>query len=120
MKASKGSLFGLVLLVLGVSLASQWWVGRHELRLGEGVAAIARPGDIRMLASETCAICTVARAWFTEHRVPFSECTIEHDAQCKAEFEAMRAPGTPVLIVRGVPQLGFNPDRLHAALKAPA
>ena len=120
MTASKRSLVGLAALVLAVSVASQWWAGRHEQRLGEQVAALAQPGDIRMLSSETCAICTLARGWFTEHRVPFSECTIEHDAQCKAEFEAMRAPGTPVLIVRGVPQLGFNPDRVHAALKAPA
>ena len=76
MSASRRSLIGLVLLVVGVSLASQWWIGRHEQGLGAKVAALAQPGDIRMLSSETCAICTVARAWFTEHRVSFSECLI--------------------------------------------
>jgi glutaredoxin len=119
-KTSKRSLFGLVALVLAVSAASQWWTGRHEQRLGEQVAALAQPGDLRMLSSETCAICTVARGWFTEHRVPFGECLIERDAQCRADFDATRSPGTPVIVVRGVPQVGFNPERVHAALKAPA
>ncbi len=107
----------LLLLVLGGSLASQWWGGRQERGIGVEVAALAQPGDIRMLSSETCAICTVARAWFTEHRVPFSECLIERDAQCKADFDASRAPGTPLIIVRGLPQLGFNPDRVRLALQ---
>jgi hypothetical protein len=49
--------------------------------------------------------------------VPFSECLIERDAQCQADFDATRAPGTPVILVRGVPQLGFNPERVHAALQ---
>jgi hypothetical protein len=116
-KTSKRSLFGLVVLVLAVSAASQWWVGRHEQRLGEQVAALAQPGDIRMLSSETCAICTVARGWFSENRVPFSECLIERDPQCRADFDATRSPGTPVILVRGVPQLGFNPERVRLALQ---
>jgi hypothetical protein len=117
-KATSRSLFALVLLVLAVSLASQWWAGRQEQQVGRQVAALAQPGDIRMLSSETCAICAVARSWFTEHRVPYSECLIERDAQCRADFDATRAPGTPVLIVRGVPQLGFNPERVRLALQA--
>ena len=28
--------------------------------------------------------------------------------------------GTPVILVRGVPQLGFNPERLRLALQPPA
>ena len=107
----------LLLLVLGGSLASQWWGGRQERGIGVEVAALAQPGDIRMLSSESCAICTVARAWFTEHQVPFSECLIERDAQCRADFDASRAPGTPLIVVRGLPQLGFSPDRVRLALQ---
>lgn len=118
MKASPWSWVGLVVLVLGVSLASQWWVGRQEGRLGDEVAALARPGDIHMLSSETCAICTIARTWFVAHNVPFTECLIERDAQCRADFDASRMPGTPVIIVRGLPQVGFNPDRVRLALQS--
>jgi glutaredoxin len=110
-------MFGLVVLVLAVSAASQWWAGRHERHLGEQVALLAQPGDIRMLASETCSICMAARSWFTMHKVPFSECTIERDAACRADFEASGSPGTPVLVVRGRRLVGFSPDRLHETLQ---
>ncbi len=107
----------LGLIVLGVWAAQQWWRAERGQQLGEQVAAITRAGDIRMLSSETCGICTVARGWFTRNGVVFSECFIERDAACRSEFEALRAAGTPVLVVRGQPQLGFNPQRLLLALQ---
>ena len=118
-KVSRKALLGLVLLVLVVSAASGWWRGRHDRQLGSQVAALARPGDIHMFASKDCAICWMARSWFNEHRVTFSECLIETDAACRRSFEEHRAPGTPVIVVRGQPQLGFDPGRLQQALKQP-
>jgi glutaredoxin len=120
MPPTRRSLIGLAVLVLTVSGLSQWWAGRHADRLGGEVAALAGPGDIRMLSSETCGFCTVARQWFTEQKVPFSECFIERDAACAAEFATHRAPGTPLLLVRGQAQLGFSPDRIKVRLQAPA
>ena len=117
MSASRRSLLGLALLVVGISGLASWWAGRSEQALGARVAALAAAGDIRMLSSETCAICAVARRWFAEHRVAYSECLIERDTACRAAFDALGAPGTPVLVVRGQPQLGFSPERLHAALQ---
>jgi hypothetical protein len=49
--------------------------------------------------------------------VAFSECSIERDADCRAAFERLRAPGTPVFLVRGQVELGFNPMRLKARLE---
>ncbi len=117
MQHSRKSLLGLVLLVLAVSTASQWWAGRQERQIGVQVAALAKPGDIRMLASATCGVCAAARIWFTEYQVPFSECVIENDAACRQAFNALQASGTPVLLVRGKPQLGFSPERLRDALQ---
>ena len=117
MTASRRSLLGLAVLVACTSGLGSWWAGRSRRLLGERVAALAAPGDIRMLSSETCAICAVARRWFAEHRVAHDECFIERDAACRAAFEATAAPGTPVIVVRGQPQLGFSPRRLHAALQ---
>ncbi len=104
-------------MVVAITLASTWWAGRQDAQVGEQVAALAKPGDIRMLSSQTCAICKVARAWFTEHQVAHAECVIERDAACKLEFEALQSPGTPVMLVRGKAQLGFNPVRLLATLQ---
>lgn len=115
-RPSRASLFGLVLLVMAVSAASSWWSAHFKADIGQQVAQQARPGDIRMLSSETCGICIEARIWFTENAVAFSECVIETDAACRAEFVALRAPGTPVIRVRQQVLLGFHPQRLLAAL----
>ena len=105
-------------MLLATSTVGQWWAGREARQLGAQVAALAQPGDIRMLSSESCAICLVARQWFVENQVAFSECLIERDAACKAEFEATHSPGTPVILVRGQPpQVGFNSQRLLQALR---
>lgn len=106
----------LGLLLAAVVLALQAWQGRQQQALGARVAATAAPGDLRMLSSTTCGICTQARRWFIEHRVAFTECFVERDAACRAEFERLQAPGTPVILVRGRPQLGFSPPRLARAL----
>jgi len=116
MTANRRSIFGLVALVLGVSAASQWWASHSQARLGERMSALAKPGDIQMLSSTTCAFCTVARQWMQQHEVAFSECFIEEDAACAARFEAVRAPGTPVLLVRGQAQTGFDAQRVLDAL----
>jgi glutaredoxin len=117
MTASRRSLLGLAVVVACSTAFSSWWARHSQQLLGERVAALAAPGDVRMLSSESCAICTVARRWFTEHRVAYSECLIERDAACRAQFDALGAPGTPVLVVRGRPQRGFSPGRLEAALQ---
>ncbi len=114
---------GLILIGL-IALVSVAWEGYRQWedqRMAEHIAAAARPGDIRMLSSETCVFCTRARQWLTQHRIPFQECFIERDAVCAADFRALRAPGTPVLIVRQQMQVGFQPERVAQALTvAPA
>lgn len=112
------SLAAVTAIVIGVGAANQWWNDRSRDALGARVAAAARPGDIRMLASEICEYCIDARAWFGAHNVPYSECTVERDAACAAEFERTRAAGTPVMIVRGKTLVGFAPHAIAEALGA--
>ncbi|GAB4124172.1 MAG: hypothetical protein Fur0014_22400 [Rubrivivax sp.] len=114
--ASRRSLLGLVALVLAVGAASQWWSHRQEVALGRAVSALAQPGEVQMIASDACGVCALARRWMTEHAVPFTECSIERDAACRAQYEALNQPGTPVIVVRGRPELGFSPARLHERL----
>ena len=118
MRPAGGSVAWLLALVLVAGGASQWWGYSHERRQGERLAALARPGDIRMVSSESCSYCTAARRWLTEHSVRFDECFIERDPQCQAIYQATQARGTPTLIVRGQVQLGFDAGRLLALLQA--
>ena len=108
----------LVLIVLGVATGMQVLNRWTTTRLGPQVAALAKPGDIQMIASVTCVYCAAARAWFNANHVPFSECEIERDAQCAAAYNALMAPGTPVLVVRGQRLLGFNAQAVADALRA--
>jgi glutaredoxin len=117
--ATRRSLWGLLLLVLLVGGANTWWQQSRQQRLGQELATRAAAGDIRLLSSDTCALCVVARGWLKEHRVPFTECSIERDTACRALFEATRAPGTPVLLVRGQAQVGFSPQRVLQGLQQP-
>lgn len=114
---SRRSLLALGALLFAVSTVQTWWAGRYDDRLGDSVAALAAPGDIRMLSSENCAICQLARQWLVEHEVPFTECLIERDATCRADHAATGAPGTPVFLVRGKPQVGFSAEALKQALE---
>lgn len=118
-RPSRKAWLGLLVLVLVVSTANQWWVGRQKAALGRQVAELARAGDIHMLSSDSCAICVVARGWLTENKVPFTECSIERDTACRDTFDATRAPGTPVMLVRGQPQVGFDAQRVLQRLQQP-
>ena len=111
------SLAALLGLVLAVGAGMQWWGDSSERRQGERLAALAQPGDIRMLSSESCVYCGAARRWMSTHQVKFDECFIERDAPCQTLYDATGAQGTPTLIVRGQLQLGFDAARLLAALE---
>jgi glutaredoxin len=104
-------------------LAGAAWTGVQLLkagsedRLGRELAVSVRPGDIVMLSSETCPYCTQARLWLTRHRVTFTECFIERDAECAARYQALQSPGTPTLVVRGRRHVGFDAERVARELR---
>lgn len=97
----------------GVQLLQDW----GSERIGREMAANAKAGDILMLSSVDCPYCKEARAWFKAHGVAFGECFIERDAACAAAYQALQAPGTPTLLVRGKRQVGFSAERVAQALR---
>ena len=117
MKAIARRVVPLILFALAMWLGVQLLQGASGERLGKELSAQARPGDIVMLSSLTCIPCAEARVWLTEHKVAFSECFIERDADCAARFDALQSPGTPTLLVRGQRQIGFSAERVAQALR---
>lgn len=116
MSGSRHSLSGLIAIVVIGAAAMQGFTAWSRARLAAQVAANAGPDDIHMIASATCAYCAAARAWFDENHVPFSACEIEHDAACAAAYDALLAPGTPVMLVRGRRLVGFSVEAVADAL----
>ncbi|MCI1192698.1 glutaredoxin family protein [Calidifontimicrobium sp. SYSU G02091] len=120
MDASRRSLIGVVAVVAAVALAAQWFGDRRQRELGDEIARLAQPGDIRMVSSLSCPFCTEARLWMERHGVPFEECFIERDAACEATYESLAKQATPTLIVRGQVHTGFDAARVLRALQAGA
>lgn len=110
---------GLLLLIVLVSTGWEAWRAWQQQRAGALLAQLARPGDVRMISSQTCVFCTRARQTLQAAGVPFEECFIERDAACAADYQALGAPGTPLLRVRQQLQLGFDPQRVAQALAEP-
>jgi glutaredoxin len=117
MKTTRPQLLFLFVLLLGISTASSWWVRHKQEEAGEQVAALARAGDIQMYSSVTCGVCVEARQWFNQNQIAFNECLIEKDAACRSSFERSGAMGTPLIVVRGQPQAGFNRAQVLRALQ---
>ncbi|MBL8351426.1 MAG: hypothetical protein JNL87_14085 [Burkholderiaceae bacterium] len=109
---------GLIELLLAVAGAGEWWREHRNQQLGRELARLARPGDIEMISSTHCVFCTRARQFMTLQRVPFSECFIETDTACARRYQALGERGTPMLLVRGQPQLGFSAERVRDRLAA--
>jgi len=108
-----------LLLVVALAWGAQAWLReRDQQQWVQAVQGQARPGDLQLLSSQTCSYCDRARAWLTRHGIPFNECFIERDAACRQRFEATGARGTPTVLVRDQVQLGFDPQRVAAALGA--
>jgi glutaredoxin len=95
------------------------WRKVESARLDARMVATARPGDIAMLSSTTCSDCAQARQVLEALHVPFNECFIELDAECKARWAALGAFGTPTFVVRDQRVMGFDKKRLVALLDAP-
>ncbi|HJV60546.1 MAG TPA: glutaredoxin family protein [Albitalea sp.] len=117
MNAALRRIAPLALLVLAGWIGVQLLGSFGSERIGRELAANAKPGDIMMLSSDTCEYCKQARAWLKAHQVQFGECSIERDAACKATYDALQAPGTPTLVVRGERQVGFSAERVAQALR---
>jgi glutaredoxin len=109
-----------LLAALAVGVAA-WGVGRlvqTQVQAGraEELRALVQPGELRMISSLSCIFCTRARQYLVEHRIPVEECFIERDPACRAEYTRLGAAGTPTVLVRGQPQLGFDPARIARTL----
>ncbi len=114
MAAPHRRLIAAAALAAGLALAA---LGAQQARrTGPPPAPRAVPGELRMISSETCTVCAIARGWFQARHLPYSECLIERDPACRREFEAGGWSGTPVIRVRGKVLLGFSPPLVQDAL----
>jgi len=107
-----------LIVVVALTAAASWaWRSHVAAQDGELLARRVKPGDIRMISSETCPYCLAARRWMTREGIPFQECFIERDQKCLADYQALGGVGTPTLVVRGQRVIGFDRARLLEILQ---
>lgn len=116
-RTSFKSLMGLALVMLLAWGAREVLVHRQDSQQGQDVRVKVRAGDIVMYTTDTCPYCAKAREWLTEQKVPWRDCNVDHETQCRADYEAKGSPGVPLMKVRGQWQLGFDPDWLVQTLQ---
>ena len=73
----RSPLLGLLVVVLVVTAAQQWWVSRPQQQVRWQVARAAAQGDIQLISSTTCGLCTRALLWFRQHEVRFESRWVE-------------------------------------------
>lgn len=108
------SLVVLLAVVWGGHQLWSWWRGE---RMVEQVQHQARDGDIVMFTTDSCPYCARASRWLDANQVPWTECNIDHNAQCLTLFQARGAPGVPLMHVKGQWRLGFDPVWVAQALE---
>jgi glutaredoxin len=87
------------------------------------LASSVRAEQIVMYSTTECGYCTQARSWLTGYGFAFTECNMSRDGRCVDKFNALKATGTPYLVVRGPRgehhmKDGFDSDARLAALSS--
>jgi glutaredoxin len=70
--------------------------------------AAARDRTVLLYGTSWCGYCRKARAYFQAHNIPYSDFDIENNAQARAEYDAMKAVGVPVILVGQTRMNGFS------------
>jgi glutaredoxin len=111
----------LVLVVALTATATTLWQRHRGAGDLAAIAALAGPGDLYLYSATWCGWCTRAKRQLDAHAVRYGVCEIDLDAGCQARFDALAArlgrSGTPIVLVRGEPQLGFDAGRVRARLE---
>lgn len=79
-------------------------------------AQAATKADAIMYATQTCGYCAKAREHFRARGVTWDERDVETSLDAAREFKALGGKGTPVIVIGDEHIVGFQPQRIDAAL----
>jgi glutaredoxin len=110
----RGEAFGLA-LVMALALLFGAWLRSGQAPADETQTAQLRaqlqPGQLQMISSTSCGYCTQARLWLTEQKIPFEECFVETDGDCRQRWQQTGARATPTFVLKGQAVLGLDVPR---------
>ncbi|MGO8684890.1 MAG: glutaredoxin family protein [Thermoleophilia bacterium] len=72
---------------------------------------------VTVYSTPTCSFCTAAKRYLKERKIPFRDIDVSRDARSAAEMARKTGQqGVPVIDVNGRIIVGFDKQRLNAAL----
>lgn len=76
----------------------------------------ADPPEILMFGTQSCRYCSIARAFFDTHKLPYVEQDIEVSDKHLQMFYLLGGTGTPLIIINGDVIHGFDEMAIRRAL----
>lgn len=73
---------------------------------------------VEIFTTDTCHFCHLAKEWFAENNIAYTEHNVQHDlAQRKNMVEMTGQMGVPVIKIENDIIIGFNEDKLKELLE---
>ncbi len=73
--------------------------------------------SITIYSTPTCHFCQMAKEFFTEHKVPFTNYDVSADATKREEMIRMTGQlGVPVIVIGGDTIIGFDREKIAQKL----
>lgn len=76
-----------------------------------------KPPRITLYSTSSCVHCRQLKTWLQQHRIPFIEMDVQHNARAFKDFQRHGGHGVPLLIVGERKIQGFNAKQLPAQLR---
>lgn len=73
--------------------------------------------NIVIYTSNTCGYCHLAKDYFNENKIEFTEKNVSTDSEARKELMSQGFMGVPVIFVDDEVIQGFDKDKLEALLK---
>jgi len=72
---------------------------------------------VTIYSTPTCHFCQMAKEFFTQHAIPFTNFDVSVDADKRAEMIQMTGQmGVPVIVIDGTAMVGFDREKLAEKL----
>ena len=73
--------------------------------------------EVKIFTTVRCGYCKIAKKYFEEKGIRYTEYDIEKSASAKAEFKNHNGRGVPLIIINGNKIFGFNKKAIDMYLR---
>lgn len=89
----------------------------------QALAQSVKAHEITLYGTADCIYCTQAKQWLNQNQFAFTDCDINNNAQCAAQFKHHQGYGTPLIVIQRhgkqhIMRNGFDSDEFLLALQS--